>query len=581
MTKKARLMIVLLVAILSCLFVYPTIKWYFFTPENLKVQAAGSREDIQRIARTHAAQDFSSLLGTYQKDKSAQLPAEFKYLKALARTEVKKSGRKVDFDGSIGKIFSAFGTKNTLLDAMEDYYRKDLLDVKTLSNNVVQLGLDLSGGMSVLLQVDETNLEARLGHAPSDSELSDAVAQVIEILNNRIDQFGLTEPQINKQGKNQISINIPGAVNQERVDAILMGKGSLDFRIVDNAATQKLAQYIASNRERAFAKEGELSVPEDFLPAGTQIMGNYVKNKYGLDELDKRQPYVVVSSAPGLKGEYIESAAVSTDSFGKIQVVFSIGVEGGEIFYNFTSEHVGDLLAVSLDGRVKQIATIREPLRNNAAISGSFTPEEANNLVKVFKTGALPVDVQVVYQESIGATLGAETVRNGLMATLLGFLLVIGFVLVYYRGAGLIADIALLLNFAIIFSVLSAFHFTLTLTGIAGLILTVGMAVDANVIIFERIKEEIRIGKGPKAAVHAGFDKALSTIIDANVTTFIAALVLSQVNSGPIRGFATTLSIGIVVSVFTALFVTRLMFDYLLEEVGVKHLSIGEKGKQA
>ncbi len=581
MTKKARLIIVLLVAALSCVFVYPTIKWYFFTPQELKVQAAGSREDIQRIARTHAAQDFSSLLGTYQQDKSAQLPAEFKYLKGLARTEAKKSGKKVDFDGSIKSIFAAFGTKNTLLDSIEGYYRDDLIEVKTLSNNVVQLGLDLSGGMSVLLEVDEANLAKRLGHEPSTSELSEAVDQVIEILNNRIDQFGLTEPQINKQGSKQISINIPGAVNQERVDSILMGKGSLDFRIVDRDATSKLANYIATQREKAFAEEGKLTIPEGMLPAATEVMGNYVKNEYGVDELDARQPYVVVASEPGLSGDYIESASVSTDSFGKIQVAFSIGLEGGEIFYNFTSAHVGDLLAVVLDGKVKQIATIREPLRSTAAISGSFTTEEANNLVKVFKTGALPVDVQVVYQESIGASLGAETVRLGLLAIVIGFLLVMVFVLIYYRGAGVIADFALLLNLAIIFSVLSAFHFTLTLTGIAGLILTVGMAVDSNVIIFERIKEELRIGKGARAAVHAGYDKALSTIIDANVTTFIAAIVLSQVNSGPIQGFATTLSIGIVVSVFTALFVTRLLFDYFLDEAGVRHISIGEKGAKA
>jgi len=234
---------------------------------------------------------------------------------------------------------------------------------------------------------------------------------------------------------------------------------------------------------------------------------------------------------------------------------------------------VEDTLAVVMDDKVKSMATISEPIRDSVQIRG-FDLNEAQDLAIVLRTAALPIELEVVNQQAVGASLGEDSVRQGLQAIALGFALVILFMAFYYRRAGIVADLALILNLVFMISILSAFQLTLTLTSIAGLILTVGMAVDANVIIFERIKEEYRLGKSAEASVRAGFSKAFWTIMDANITTFIAALVLSQLGSGPIQGFANTLAVGIVCSMFSALFVSRLVFDYFVEQLKVKKLRI-------
>ncbi len=576
MSKRARLGIILVVLVVCGLFVYPSMKWYFMVPESSKIEASGSREDIQRIARSRASRDFEYLTETYATDSSTPLPENMTYLISLAKKEYKSMGTSAPAEWTVQAIQGAFPQRNDLFSAIETHYRTELLEVKYLSSNIVQLGLDLSGGMSVVLGIDEADLAEKnaaiesLGGTPMT--LDEAVEQVMEILSSRVDQFGLTEPQIRKQGNNQISVDIPGAVNSDRVDALLLGKGSLNFHIVDSEATDNLIAYMRDNAN-SYDASGNVYWPD--LPAGRILAGNYVKNDYGIDELNIYRPYVVLYEEPGLSGEYVESAEVSTTSVGLTAVSFLLDSTGGDIFYKLTSENVNEPLAVVLDGKVKQIATISGPIRDQVQVSGSFTSEEANDLVKVLRTGALPVEVTVESQTAIGASLGAETVQAGLLAILIGFLGVVLFMAVYYKGAGLIADLALVFNLVIIFSVMSALNFTLTLTSIAGLILTVGMAVDANVIIFERIKEEYRLGKSPSASVKAGFQKAFSTVADANITTFIAALILSMLNSGPIKGFATTLSIGIISSLFTALFVSRLFFDFFLHKVKVSSLSIG------
>jgi preprotein translocase subunit SecD len=235
-----------------------------------------------------------------------------------------------------------------------------------------------------------------------------------------------------------------------------------------------------------------------------------------------------------------------------------------------------------MDDRVKSQATIQEPIRDQVRLSG-FGADEANNIALILRTAALPVELEVVSQQAIGASLGEDTIRQGLYALCGGLACVLVFMLVFYKGAGINAVIAQVLNFYLMFSILSAFNFTLTLPSIAGFILTIGMAVDANVIIFERMKEEMRLGKGRKAVVDAGFDKAFWAIMDSNITTFIAALFLSQLGSGPIQGFAVSLAIGVFSSVFTALFVSRLIFDFGTDVMGSKKVSVSwfSPGSQA
>jgi len=307
------------------------------------------------------------------------------------------------------------------------------------------------------------------------------------------------------------------------------------------------------------------------IPADTVVRGLYSKDKYGLDTFTD---YIVIKKEVGLDGNHIKNALVDKDQItGRPEVTFLLDTEGGDLFYKLTSANVGKSLAIVLDDKVKSYARIQEPIRDSVRLTG-FGADEANNIALILRTAALPVDLEVVNQQAIGASLGEDTIRQGLNALLGGLAAVMIFMIIYYKGAGINAMIAQILNLYLMFSVLSAFNLTLTLPSIAGFILTIGMAVDANVIVFERIKEELRLGKSRKAAIDAGFDKAFWAIMDSNITTFIAALFLSQLGTGPIQGFAVSLAIGVISSVFTALFVSRLIFDFGTDVLKQKSVSI-------
>jgi len=282
----------------------------------------------------------------------------------------------------------------------------------------------------------------------------------------------------------------------------------------------------------------------------------------------------VLKEEVGLYGTFIRDAQVSRDPLSSQPVVnFVLTSEGGEIFYKLTSANVGKVLAVVLDNKIKAQATIRTSIRDQVQVEG-FNAEEAQDLALVLRTGSLPVPLTIISQQAIGASLGEDAIRQGIRASLLGLGLVILFMLIYYRRGGINAVVAQVLNLYFMVAILSAFNFTLTLSAIAGLVLTVGMAVDASVLIFERMKEEIRLGKSTTAVVKAGFDRAFWAIADSNITTFIAALVMSFFGKSNIKGFAVTLAVGIVSSMFTAVFVSRLIFDFNLEVMHVKHLRV-------
>ena len=571
MNKRARLLVVLLVLVAGGVFLYPTFNWYYMVPQDQKELAAGSKEQIQAYARGRASRDLVELKGLVVKDQESVMPDKFGFLTAEAEDNYKMENLESPDTWPIAAVLNSLGSEKSVFNSLENQYREDLLDIKESSGKILQLGLDLSGGMSILLEADIDSLERRLGHPASSDDQNQAIDRAMEILNNRIDKFGVTEPQIRRQGSTQIAIEIPGAADPERVNTFLMGKGSLNFHIVDQEASQTLSTYFDEHPGDVFAEDGSVK-KLDFLEAGSVVRGYYTKDEYGIDQL---QRYVVVSEEVGLDGTHIQEATVANHPVtGKPVINFTLGQEGGEIFFKLTSANEGKTLAVLLDDKVKSMAVINEPIRERVQMSG-FDRAEATNLALVLRTAAMPVDLKINNQQAVGASLGEDSVRQGLQAITLGFILVIAFMLIYYMGAGLIADIALILNLGFILSILSAFNLTLTLTSIAGIILTVGMAVDANVIIFERIKEEYRLGKSPEASVKAGFRKAFWTIMDANITTFIAALVLSQMASGPIQGFANTLAVGIVSSMFTALFVSRLMFDFTTEKLNVKKLSLG------
>lgn len=360
----------------------------------------------------------------------------------------------------------------------------------------------------------------------------DSVTQSIETLGNRVDQFGVAEPLVQRAGENRIVLQMPGASDIESVKRVVGSVAKLEFRMVTMGA--------GDNSIRLKSKDGgEVQVEDQAL----------------------------------LTGDSIERAIVSNDG-GQVAVDFTLSKEGGRIFHKITSENIGRQFAIVLDGEVYSAPVIQSAISGGRGqITGQFSFETARDLAVVLRSGALPAPLTVLEEHTIGPSLGKESIDKGIQAILIGFAFIVVFMVVYYKKSGLIAVFSLGLNLVLLLGVLSLFGATLTLPGLAGLALTIGMAVDSNVIIFERIRDELRVGATRDAAVHAGFEKALSAILDSNMTTLLAGGILYYLGTGPIRGFAVSLSAGILTTIFCATFASRLGFDMFKLE-GRKGLSI-------
>jgi len=379
--------------------------------------------------------------------------------------------------------------------------------------------------------------------------------QALETIRNRIDQFGVSEPDIRRQGEKRILIQLPGIKDRQRAKDLIGKTALLEFKLVDESLNPR------------DALEGN-------TPPGSEILYQDIEDPE-TKEVTGKKPWLIKKRTM-LTGAHLTDARVQIDSqYNEPYVSIDFDKKGARIFARITGENVNKRLAIVLDQTVYSAPVIQEKISGGAArITGNFTTEEARDLAIVLRAGALPAPVNILEERSVGPSLGADSIRKGLISMCIGGILVVLFMLFYYKGSGLIADIALILNIILIASGLAGFQATLTLPGIAGIILTIGMAVDANVLIFERIREEMKLGKTPRAAVDAGYSKATLTILDANVTTLIAALVLFQFGTGPVKGFAVTLSLGVLASLFTALILTRLVFDYFLMKRKIKRLSI-------
>ena len=425
------------------------------------------------------------------------------------------------------------------LTAFAVWYAYPPFDLHDAAGNVTKkgrlnLGLDLQGGMHMVLEVDTAKL--------TPEEAKDAPQRALEIIRNRIDQFGVLEPTINLQGTNRILVQLPGVTDRERAKEIIGKTAHLEFKLV-------------SDDPELYKK----------ITAGEEVEGYDLKK---IKEREGKSEDILVAQDAVLTGDMLVNATTefSQQGFGMPYVSLELNKEGGDIFADVTGKNVGKRLAVVLDGEVYTAPVIRERIPSGRAqISGNFSIEEAKDIALILRAGALPAPVKVIEERSVGAALGKDSIDKGIRSTIIGTIVVAIFMAAYYLIAGLVANFALMLNIIFITAIMSFFHSTLTLPGIAGLVLTVGMAVDANVLIFERMREESRLGKTVKAVINAGYHKAMWTILDSNITTLIAALILFQFGSGPIRGFATTLSIGIFTSMFTALMVTRIVFEYLTD----------------
>ncbi|MBW1801962.1 MAG: protein translocase subunit SecD [Deltaproteobacteria bacterium] len=381
-----------------------------------------------------------------------------------------------------------------------------------------------------------------------------AADQALETIRNRIDQFGVSEPDIRPQENFRILIQLPGIKDPERAIQLIGKTALLEFKLVDEE--NSLDAALQGN-----------------IPPGSEILYE-ISTKAGTAS-QARIPYLLKRRTL-LTGEYITDARVQIDSqYNEPYVSLSFNARGARLFERITGNNIEKRLAIVLDNNVYSAPVIRDRISGGRAqITGRFTMEEARDLAIVLRAGALPAPVKILEERTVGPSLGKDSINKGFKSMVIGGIVVILFMIVYYGLSGVIADIALLLNILFIMAGLAFFGATLTLPGIAGIILTIGMCVDANVLIFERIREELRLGKPARASIETGYGKALVTILDANVTTFIAALVLFQFGTGPIRGFAVTLSIGIVASFVTAVFMTRIIFDFLFITRKWKKVSI-------
>ncbi len=394
----------------------------------------------------------------------------------------------------------------------------------------------------------------RLSEEEENRIEQNAVSQGLETIRNRVDQFGVSEPTIQAQGERRILVQLPGIKDADRAIKLIGKTAQLEFKLINESVSPQTALNGA-------------------MPEGSEIL---YKREKSIETGEVTKTPFLVKKRTALTGETLSGAEVRYDSdFNEPYVAITFDSIGAMIFQEITRANVKKRLAIVLDDNIYSAPVIQEEIGGGRAqITGQFTTEEARDLAIILRAGALPAPVVILENRTVGPSLGKDSIEQGVRSILLGAILVIVFIAIYYKLSGLIAVTALMLNLVLILGALAYFGAALTLPGIAGMLLTVGMAIDANVLIFERIREEVRVGKTVRAAIDAGYSKALSTIVDANITTFIAAVVLFQFGTGPIKGFAITLCIGIAASMFTAVFVSRVIFDIFMSRKKVANLSI-------
>lgn len=491
---------------------------------------------------------------------------------------------------------------------------------KNLKAYPFKLGLDLQGGMNLVLEADFDSLKNRLldRYPPSytedlqnrinseqdkdkkktlefelsqikdsmnftDAKRQEYVRGALEIIRSRVDRTGVSEPMIRMQGTDRIEISLPGVASPERAKNIIASTARVEYHLAEqtNEYSTKAAKYFPEYAELTSEAQREQKIEEISqaiaLPDHLRLYASWDRVDKGSSELAPTY-FLALEKKSVLDGnDFSPNTYVGMDPDSLQNTVnFQLSAEGTKKFADLTSENTGRFIAIVIDNRVRSNAQIRTPiLTGSAQISGSFTQEEANDLALIIKEGALPIPMDIVEERSVGPSLGKDAVNSGVFTLVVGLTLVIAFILLYYHTGGIIAMFGLFLNLLFMAGILAWMKFTITLPGLAGIVLTMGMAVDANVIIYERIKEEIKDGKTIKAATSLGFDRATWTVVDSNLTTLIAALVLSQFGVGPVKGFAVTLLVGILTTLFTTLYINRTFVFLSVYDFNFKFFSFG------
>ncbi|MBN1495742.1 MAG: protein translocase subunit SecD [Spirochaetes bacterium] len=448
----------------------------------------------------------------------------------------------------------------------------------------INLGLDLQGGMHLVLQADFDRIEKKSLERKklTDKEKNELTQQALELIRNRIDKFGVAEPSIRPRGTDAIEIQLPGVKDPKAVKKAIGTTGQVEYRLVDDEYTKRAGEWLQKNylqktlpeeSDRLDALQADITRGIN-LPADREVLYYWERIK-DTKKIAAQYPIVLMREV-AIAGVDINKAWIGQDEYGGLAVHFTTTADGATKFADVTAKkNWGKKLAIVIDDKVRSAPRLNVQITSGQAmINGNFTHEEVTTLTRIIKEGALPVDLKIIEERTVGPSLGQDSIESGIKAALLGLTAVMIFMVLYYKLAGIIAAIGLVLNMIFQMALLSWLGFTLTLPGIAGIILTVGMAVDANVLIYERMKEEIHAGKSVRMAVSLGFERAFWAIFDSNLTTLISAFVLAQFGTGPIKGFAVTLTIGLISSMFVALYITRFVYELISLNKKIKKLSI-------
>jgi len=492
----------------------------------------------------------------------------------------------LDLQGGIHLVFEVEGeraveiTTERIAQPIRDIISKNKINAEvaskglfiTVSPSSMETRKAIEDNYPVLTPVETgTNIVYKISDKEANRIKNNAADQAIETIRNRIDQFGVAEPTIQRQGTNEIVIQLPGIKDPKRAIEIIGKTAQLEFKLVDDASP--VAAEIPASIEPG-EEENLLKKFAEKLPADDELL---FEKRVNRETGAVRKIPILVKKQAALTGDLLKEARVNIDSSraGYPYVSISFNAAGAKLFDEVTAANVKKRLAIVLDNTIYSAPEIKERIGGgNAQISGSFSMDEAKDLSIVLKAGALPAPVKMLQNITVGPSLGTDSIEAGKMAGILGTLLVVLFMIVYYKLSGVIADFALVLNIILLLGAMASLNATLTMPGIAGIILAIGMAVDSNVLMFERMRDELRSGKTPRAAVDSGYKKAFWTIFDSHVTTLITAAVLFQFGTGPIKGFAVTLSLGVAINLFTALVGTKTVFDLILSRRDIRELSI-------
>jgi preprotein translocase subunit SecD len=511
----------------------------------------------------------------------------FRYMPDLWKNSMPNKGITLglDLQGGVHLVFEVEGDRAVEITTERIAQTlKDTLAKKKLSAEVSRNGLLIAitpGSMEIRKTVEDNypvlvpvETGARLVYRLSDKEMArmkdTAADQALETIRNRIDQFGVAEPTIHRQAANEIVVQLPGIKDPKRAIEIIGKTAQLEFKLVDDqapVAAEIPASIKPGEEESLLTKFGGKLSPDN------EILFEKITNKE-TGEVTKRP--ILLKKETLMTGDLLTEAKVTIDQrFNEPYVSLTFNAAGAKLFEDITAANVKKRLAIILDGSVYSAPVIQERIAGgNAQITGRFSLDEAKDLAIVLRAGALPAPIKMLQNVTVGPSLGEDSIQAGARAALVGTFLVVLFMIVYYRLSGVIADLALVLNIVLLLGAMAFLNATLTMPGIAGIILAIGMAVDSNVLMFERMRDELKAGKTPRAAVDSGYDKAFWTIFDSHVTTLITAAVLFQFGTGPIKGFAVTLSLGVAINLYTALVGTKTVFDLINSRKEVNSLSI-------